>query len=111
QLSRSLLDGTNFNRTLVGFTIFADVDLSLCFALDSVVHQWPSSLGVDSIIRSKGRIPEIFLRGVGLPDYWIDYLPSLLGDGIQFFSCVISYSSKDKAFAHRLHDALQFKGV
>ena len=62
-------------------------------------------------IRSKGRIPEIFLRGVGLPDEWITYIPSLVGDGIQFFSCFISYSSLDKPFALWLHEALQSKGI
>ena len=66
---------------------------------------------MDSVILSKGRIPEIFLRGVGLSDEWIAYIPSLVGDGIQFFSCFISYSSKDKPFAVRLHDALQSKGI
>ena len=46
-----------------------------------------------------------------MPDEWITYIPSLVGDGIQFFSCFISYSSKDKPFAVRLHDALQYKGI
>jgi hypothetical protein len=46
-----------------------------------------------------------------LPDEWIAYIPTLIGDGIQFFSCFISYSSLDKPFAVRLHDALQSKGV
>lgn len=68
-------------------------------------------LVVDSIILSKGRIPKVFLRGVGLPDEWIDYIPSLVGEAIEFFSCFISYSSLDKTFAIRLHDALQSKGV
>src|SRR3984893_7225717 len=92
-------------------TVFAEVDLSSCSGLDSVQHDGPSTLGVDSIIRSKGRIPEAFLRGVGLPDEWITYIPSLVGDGIQFFSCFISYSSSEKPFAIRLHDALQSKGI
>ena len=52
-----------------------------------------------------------FLRGVGLPDNLIDYLPSLLNQPIQFYSCFISYSSKDQAFAERLHADLQAKGV
>jgi TIR domain len=77
----------------------------------SFCHIGPSILGVDSIIRSKGKIPEIFLRGIGLPDEWITYIPSLVGDGIQFFSCFISYSSLDKPFAVRLHDSLQSKGI
>ena len=43
----------------------------------------------------------------------IAYLPSLLGSmqPIQFYSCFISYSSVDKPFAVRLHDALQSKGI
>jgi hypothetical protein len=106
-----VLDDVNFERATVGTTLFGSVDLSSCRGLDSVKHVLPSTLGVDSIIRSKGRIPKIFLRGVGLPDEWIDYIPSLVGDGIQFFSCFISYSTLDKPFAVRLHDALQSKGI
>ena len=87
------------------------MNFSSCSGLDSIEHKGPSTLGVDSIILSKGRIPEIFLRGVGLPDEWITYIPSLVGDGIQFFSCFISYSSSDKPFAVRLHDTLQSKGI
>ena len=52
-----------------------------------------------------------FLRGIGLPDTFIDYLPSLLGEPLQFYSCFISYSSKDQKFAERLHADLQNKGV
>ena len=38
-------------------------------------------------------------------------MPSLLNQAIQFYSCFISYSSKDQAFAERLHVDLQNKGV
>jgi TIR domain/Pentapeptide repeats (8 copies) len=110
-LSSAVLDGANFKKATVAGTIFGRVDLSSCKGLDSVEHSGPSTLGVDSIILSKGKIPKIFLRGVGLPDEWIDYIPSLVGDGIQFFSCFISYSSADKPFAVRLHDALQSEGI
>jgi len=48
---------------------------------------------------------------MGLPDNFIDYLPSLLNEAIQFYSCFISYSSKDQTFAERLHADLQNKGV
>ena len=56
-------------------------------------------------------VPLAFLRGVGLPDNLIDYLPSLLNQPLQFYSCFISYSSKDQPFAERLHADLQAKGV
>jgi hypothetical protein len=53
----------------------------------------------------------VFLRGVGLPDNLIDYLPSLLSQPIQYYSCFISYSSSDDEFAKRIHADLQNNGV
>jgi hypothetical protein len=103
------LIGANFEGALIWEAIFADADLSSCTGLDSVNHVGPSTLGIDSIIRSKGQIPKAFLRGVGLPDEWIAYIPSLVGD-FQFFSTFISYSSLDRSFANRLYEALQAKG-
>ena len=43
-----------------------------------------------------------------MPDTLIDYLPSLIGamSPIQFYSCFISYSTKDEAFAKRLHSRM-----
>ena len=110
-LESALLDEASFEAATLGSTIFGGVDLSSCTGLDFACHIGPSILGVDSIIRSKGKIPEIFLRGIGLPDEWITYIPSLVGDGIQFYSCFISYSSVDKPFAVRLHDSLQSRGI
>jgi hypothetical protein len=105
------LYSATFEKALVCYTLFVGVDFSSCSGLDSVRHDGPSSLDVDTIILSKGRIPKVFLQGVGLPDKWIDNIPSLVGDNIQYFSCFISYSSTDKAFAVRLHDTLQSKGI
>ena len=50
-------------------------------------------------------------RGCGLPEALIQFLPSLLNQPIQFYSCFISYSTKDQEFAQRLHADLQAKGV
>jgi hypothetical protein len=52
-----------------------------------------------------------FLRGCGLPETLIDYLPSLLNRPIEFYSCFISYSHAEKPFARRLHDQLQRRGI
>ena len=70
-------------------------------------HEGPSTIGVDTIYRSQGKIPEVFLRGAGLPDEFIDYIGSLVGRPIQFYSCFISYAGEDQEFAERLHDDLQ----
>jgi hypothetical protein len=88
----------------------ADVDLSQIKNLDAINHEGPSSVDYRTLQRS-GPLPLSFLRGVGLPDNLIDYLPSLLGEAIQHYSCFISYSSNDENFARRLHADLQDKGV
>ena len=62
-------------------------------------------------LQKSGPLPLKFLRGVGLPDLFIDYLPSLLNQAIQRYSCFISYSTHDEEFAKRLHADLQDKGV
>lgn len=41
----------------------------------------------------------------------IEYLPSLLNQPLQFYSCFISYSTRDQDFADRLHADLEDKGV
>jgi uncharacterized protein YjbI with pentapeptide repeats len=110
-LSEAVLRGANLSGATVGFTTFANVDLSEVKGLETVWHQGPSTIGVDTLYRSKGRIPEIFLRGAGLPEDFITYATPLFGQAIQFYSCFISYSSQDQAFAERLYADLQNKGV
>jgi len=51
------------------------------------------------------------LRGAGVPDNFIAFVASLITAPIQFYSCFISYSTKDQEFAERLHADLQHKGV
>jgi hypothetical protein len=91
-------------------TTFVNVDLTDAVGLDSCVHDGPSALDHRTLGLS-GRLPLPFLRGCGLPDLFIEYLPSLLNDPILFYSCFISYSSRDQDFAERLHADLQNKGV
>jgi hypothetical protein len=92
-------------------TTFGDNDLSTVKGLATVQHEDPSTIGIDTIYRSKGKIPEVFLRGAGVPEDFIIYMKSLVGKALDFYSCFISYSSKDDDFAQRLHADLQQKGV
>src|SRR5271157_4073967 len=110
-LLRADLRETEFGGAALGGTVFADVDLSVAKGLKTVRHEGPSTIGVDTIYRSKGKIPEVFLRGAGLPDEFIAYIGSLVGRPIEFYSCFISYSGKDQEFADRLYEGLQNKGV
>lgn len=91
-------------------TVFANMDLNQAQGLDMVRHLGPSTIGFDTVQRSKGSIPEVFLRGVGMSDEFIVIVRAMDG-AIQFYSCFISYSGKDQLFADRLYADLQAKGV
>lgn len=105
------LSGADLTHVVLDSTAFGNVDLSGVKGLDTVVHRGPSSVGIDTIYRSKGRIPEAFLRGAGVPEDFIRRIPSLLAQPFPFHSCFISYSSKDQDFAERLYEDLQSQGV
>jgi len=105
------LTGANLNGAVLFETVFANTNLKNATGLESCQHHSPSTLDHRTFQQS-GRLPLPFLRGCGLPDTLIEYLPSLLTpSAIQFYSCFISYSSKDEAFAKRLHADLQDRGV
>jgi hypothetical protein len=91
-------------------TILINTDLTAVRNADSCRHYGPSGIDHRTLLKS-GKLPLSFLRGCGLPDTLINYLPSLLNEPIQFYSCFVSYSSKDHGFADRLHADLQNKGV
>jgi TIR domain len=69
------------------------------------------SVGIDTIYKSRGKIPEKFLRGCGVPDEFVAYIGSMVGRPIEFYSCFISYSTLDQEFAERLYNDLQGNGV
>src|SRR5208337_3515536 len=110
-LNSTKLDGTDFARASVTGTQFDSVDLSRAKGLEDINHRGPSTIGIDTIYKSRGKIPEAFLRSCGVPNEFIAYIGSMVGRAIEFYSCFISYSTKDEEFAERLHADLQAKGV
>lgn len=109
-LSGTKLQGTSFKKTVLYETVFANVDLSTIRNLTECVHKGPSVIDHRTLTRS-GELPLNFLQGCGLPDQAINQAlrpePSL----VQYWSCFISYSSLDQAFADRIYADLQSNGV
>lgn len=105
-LTRSTLTQTDLTRSFMVRTSLVAVDLSLTQGLDTVRHAGPSSIGIDTIYLSKGNISELFLRGAGVPENFIEIMRALTDRAIDYYSCFISYSSKDEALAERLHAGL-----
>ena len=110
-LSGAYLTGADFSGAFIWGTNFGAVDLSAVRGLETVQHKGPSTIGIDTIYFSKGNIPEVFLRGAGVPEDFIVYMRSLAANPIEFYSCFISYSSKDDDFTKRLHADLQHANV
>lgn len=108
---RAKLEEANLNLASLNGASFNDLDLRNVKGLATVQHRGPSTVGIDTIYKSKGQIPEIFLRGCGVPEIFIEYMHALTAKPFEFYSCFISYSHADAAFAQRLHDTLQGKGV
>lgn len=111
-LTNASLSEANFKQAYCAGTIFANVDLSTVKDLETVRHRGPSFVSVDTLYRSRGMIPEAFLRGCGVPPDFIQYSQGLFGlKAVQFYNCLIHYSHADQDFALRLHHRLYDEGI
>ena len=101
---------TTFAKACLDHTTFTFTSLKSAKGLEACDHLGPSALDYHTLMIS-GPLPDVFLRGCGLPDEFIRYLPGFWNQPNAFYSCFISYSITDKPFAQRLHDALQRSGI
>jgi len=122
-LSWTEVGGAKLLNASIGYTSFGSVDLGVAKGLSTVQHSDPSTIGVDTILKSGGKIQDEFLRGCGV-DPLIQKM--LVGDAqskTDAFSewisrrhnplqrCFISYATEDKSFVDRLQKALNERGV
>ena len=91
-------------------TVLARVNLNRTVGLGRCRHGGPSIID-ERTLRKSGGLPVEFLRGCGVSDEFIALAKSLCTNPIEFYSCFISYSTKDQDFADRLYADLQNKGV
>jgi uncharacterized protein YjbI with pentapeptide repeats len=103
--------GAKFAGSIIGYTVFQDCDLSGAEGLGQVRHDAPSTVGIDTLFRSGGKIPDAFLRGVGTPETLVSFQQSLTSapplGGEYFISC----AEKDIPFAEKLQDDLRAYGI
>jgi uncharacterized protein YjbI with pentapeptide repeats len=77
--NRADLSEANLSECTCFGTTFGMLDLSGAIGLDTVHHLAPSTIGIDTLFLSHGKIPDAFLRGCGAPEALISYLQSLIG--------------------------------
>jgi uncharacterized protein YjbI with pentapeptide repeats len=125
------LSGTILSGATFGGGALIRTDLSSAIGLESVLHKSPSTVGTDTLVLSRGLIPDSFLRGCGLSDWEVLnaklYNPTLApveiaeiqaevfrlraGKPIQVCAVFISYASKDVAFVDALQRQLDSRGI
>jgi uncharacterized protein YjbI with pentapeptide repeats len=130
-LTGAILDGADLSECRLQWNLLVDVDLSQVKGLETVRHYGGSSIGMDTIGRSHGRIPESFLQGSGLSALEIEYVklaaPGLeaeqvntiverirqisLHGGRQPCSCFIGFDLQDEEFARQLQADLLQHGI
>ena len=108
---RTSLRRANLRGAVLYHTVFGDCDLSRCVGLQELKHDGPSVVGVDTLVRSGRRIPEVFLRGAGVPEDSIQYQRKIAASSSKHFSCFISSCTSDQPFTQRLRADLEAKGV
>jgi hypothetical protein len=129
-LGRAHLTGADVSEAKLYDTVFSNIKLTAVRGLETCQHYGPSTIDHRTLAQS-GPLPLAFLRGCGLDNWEIEatklYQPDLTPTQItdivyriyglrtdpliQFYSCFISYASKDNTFAERLYADLQNKGV
>ena len=107
---QSILDSVDFSNSFFGATIFAFTDLSTCIGLEKVIVENPCSVDLQTLQNSKN-ISRSFLKKIGLPDLYIDYIPEFIHTPINLYPVFLSHSWANKEFARKLYDSLIEKGV
>ena len=129
--SNADLNGANFTNARFGFTTLVNTELSNSIGIETIKHDGPSPIDVNTIRNFKGKAPTNFLRGCGLTDQEIEfakiYDPSLSNEEInmilykihdlrasrpvQISPIFISYSHDDSLFVDTLEQKLNENGV
>lgn len=141
-LAHADLRGANFGgaqlkdaklaRAKIAHCSFGDVDLSVVKELDDVEHRGPSTVGIDTIGKSKGKIPDSFLHGCGISPWEIEFVrlydpdmspndksdifterifPKLTEGPLFLGGIFISYSHADSAFVDNLFTRIKDTGA
>ncbi len=109
--SNADLSGVDLTNALIGWTQFGGVDLRTVKGLETLRHEGPSSIGIDTIYKSQGQIPVSLLRQAGVPQSFLEIVATITNRPIEYYTVFISYSGNDQLFAERLYADLQGKGV
>jgi len=116
-LTRTNLREADFSRARLDGAYIVNVDLSAAKGLAAIDHLAPSSVGMDTLIKTVQAagnkltpdLTALFL-GAGVPREVLDVLPGAVAE-IKYDSCFISYGEPDVKLAKQLGQDLKSRGV
>ena len=110
-LVRTRLDRAILQDGVVDMTLFADCDLSAALGLDTLRHEGPSIVGADTLARSGGGLPEVFLRSSGVPPDFINGHALPLNQATPHRRILLIGSVVDAVIVSWLEDELRQRGM
>lgn len=110
-LTGANLEEADLRNAIIGATLFGNVDLSNVNGLETLMHLGPSTIGIDTIFKSKGKVPVIFLKSAGVPNHLINYIELFVDPAKMHYSCFISYAAENESFARMLYEDLQANDI
>ena len=100
------LESAIFMNALLGITKFINCDLSNAIGLDTARHTGPSTLALDTIAKSSGLIPRVFLEQAGVAGPLVAAQDAMRGVTRAYPTVLIVGSSEDSELAGRLRSGL-----
>ena len=101
----------NFHNCIIGYTVFQNCAMDSALGLDSIRHDAPSTIGLDTLLRSRGALPESFILGSGIPVAVVGIQDSVSDAPVTTLEVHISCANGDIEFARQLEDNLRDQGV
>ncbi len=107
----TILHQTNLQEAHLMDTMFLNVDLSKTLHLATVHHPGSSTIGIDTLQRSRGNIPNDFLLNAGVSEQLIACIVASGKAPFDYATCFISHSSHNQHFVEILCHDLRKAGV
>ena len=106
RIVKSDFESSILHRATAGGTLFANCDLRSVIGLDSMLHGAPSTISLDTLARSGGRIPRLFLQGAGVAEPLIAAQDVLTAERRTYPTVLLLGSMADSGLAERLSEDL-----
>ena len=105
------MESTILHRATAGGTLFSNCDLRTVIGLESMLHGAPSTISLDTLARSGGRVPRLFLQGAGVAEPLIAAQDVLTSERRTYPTLLLIGSMDDSRLAEQLCELLSLAHI